>query len=171
MFKKSENYNTNIGDIMKKVLMIFTIVLIILISFFKKEEVLTVFNYSSEYEIYYLDFRCTDLNTNNFMNYFSDIDIDIIKIKPYINPLYKANFKNKEYIFDYKSNISNLNSFKDKYLEELKSINYEEYTFNKINGIKIDMVKVYANNSSIKKIQQFDKNVKYMFKYNDYINI
>ena len=170
MFIFLKNNNTNNGDYMKK-LIIFLILLSIIFFIDKKEKIIDVFNENNYYEIYYLDFRNTNLTTNNFIEYFNNKNIDILKIQPYINPIYRNKISFYEYQFDYSGINSNIKKLKDKYLSELKIINYDEYVKYRISGIKIDMVKVYAREEDIIKILNKDKSVKYMFNYIDYSKV
>ena len=162
--------NTNNGEIMKKIVIIL-VLLCILFIINKKETIISVFNSDDQYDIYYLDFRDSNLNTDNFLDYFDNINIDVLKIEPYINPLYKDKFNLDEYLFNYSGKGNNIKKFKDKYLEELKQINYSDYTSCIINGIKINMVKVFTTKEEIKKIIKNNKNVKYVFNYTDYASI
>ena len=155
---------------MKKYYVLF--LLIIIISFVVQDEnTLAAFNYNDIYDIYYLDFRDTNLNTNNFNDYFNLEDIDILKISPHIEETYKSKFKFDEYLFDYSSYSNNIKKFKDYFLEQIRLINYNDYELAKVNGIKIDMVKVFTTKNIILKIINKDKNVKYMFNYHDYLEV
>ena len=153
---------------MKKYYILFILILIIIFTV-DNESVMPVFN-ENDYDIYYLDFRNTNLNTNNFNDYFNE-EIDILKISPYINPIYKNKFSFDEYLFNYSSINNNIKIFKEKYLNELKKYNYDDYNYSLIYGIKIDMVKVYSNKKNINNLLNKDKNVKYVFNYIDYIDI
>ncbi len=154
---------------MKKYYLLF-ILMIIIILLVKEEKIVSVFYDYNSYDIYYLDFRNTNLTTENFSEYFND-KIDILKITPHINKIYKNKFKFDEYLFDYSSYNNNIKIFKEEFLKELKIINYDDYVKCKINGIKIDMVKVYSNKEDILKIIRKDKNVKYVFNYSDYVKV
>ncbi len=151
---------------MKKIIILF--LSIIIIFSISKASTKEVFN-EYDYNIYYLDFREANLTTENFNEYFNNIDI--LKISPYINPIYKNKFKFDEYLFDYSSYDNNIKKFKESFLKELKLINYSDYINCSIKGIKIDMVKVYARKSDINKIINKDKNVKYVFNYSDYVKV
>ena len=155
---------------MKKYYILF-ILIIIIIFMVQEEKYEAVFETDNIYEIYYLDFRNSNLNTNNFNDYFNDETIDVLKITPHISEIYVNKFNFDEYLFDYSSYNSNIKKFKDSFLEQLKLINYDDYESAKINGIKIDMVKVFANKNSILKILKSDKNVKYVFNYHDYLEV
>ena len=147
------------------------ILLIIIFLFNKSEKVIAVFGENNYYEIYYLDFRDSNLNTNNFLEYFNNENIDVLKIEPYINPIYKNKIEFDEYLFDYTSKSNNIKRFKETFLKKLKLINYDDYIKNNINGIKINMVKVYSNEKEIIKLLKKDKNVKYVFNYSDYSKV
>ena len=155
---------------MKKIIVIFILLMIVFI-INKSETIVSVFNDNDIYDIYYLNFKDTNLNTNNFLDYFDNINIDVLKIEPYINPLYINKFTFDEYLFNYSGKSNNIKKFKEKYLEELKQINYDEYIKYSINGIKINMVKVFTSKEEINKIVKNDKNVKYVFNYSDYISL
>ena len=155
---------------MKKICLII-LLLVSIFLFNRKEKIISVFSTDDYYEIYYLDFRNTNLNTENFLNYFSDDSIDILKIEPYINPIYKNKFDFNSYLFDYSSKKNNIKNFKNKYLEKLKQINYNDYFLYRVEGIKINLVKVYSNEEGIKRILKMDKNVKYVFNYTDYSKV
>jgi len=163
--------NINNGDLMKKVLIL--LILIFIFSFIlNKNKIQTVFSVDTEYEIYYLDFRKVNLNTNNFNDYFNNNNMDIIKIEPYVNPIYKDKIKNLNYLFDYYSNESNIKKFKERYLKEIKNNNYiDDYNKYLINGIKIEMVKVYSNYKEILELISLNNKIKYTFTYIDYQKI
>ncbi len=155
---------------MKKIYFILT-VLIIFFLFNNKDEIITVFNTNDYYEIDYLDVRDANLNTENFLDYFDNDDIDILKIEPYINPVYKNKIDFDTYLFNYSSKKNNIKIFKNIYLEKIKNINYDDYCFYRIKGVKIDLVKVYSTEENIKKILKKNKNVKYVFNYTDYSKV
>ena len=155
---------------MKKIIILLVLLCVIFI-INKKETIISVFNNDDQYEIYYLDFRDSNLTTNNFLDYFDNINIDVLKIEPYINPLYKDKFSFDEYLFNYSGKSNNIKKFKTKYLEELKQINYKDYTSCIINGIKINMVKVFTTKEEIKAITKSIENVKYVFNYTDYTSL
>jgi len=168
MFIFYKKINNNKGDSMKKYIII-GLLFLFLINI--KQKIEPVFNTNNVYSIYYLDFKNTNLNTENFLKYFNNPNIDILKIEPYINPIYKYKFSLTEYLFNYSSKNNNLKTFKKRFLEEIKGINYNDYSLCVINGIKIDMVKVYTTKEEIDKLLKLDNNVKYMFNYTDYSEI
>lgn len=60
------------------------------------------------------------LNTNNFFSFFSDINV--IRIYPYINPIYKDRIGNVSYKIDSFNLYYEINTFKNKYLSLIKKI-------------------------------------------------
>lgn len=86
------------------------------------------------------------LNTNNFLSYFSDINV--IRIYPYINPIYRDRIGEVSYEFD-SSNISyEIEIFKNKYLSLIKKNSYLDYNYLYLN-INIDRVDVYMSGSDL----------------------
>ncbi len=154
---------------MKKKIIILVIILLIF-SISNNERIVSVFDMGGLYEIYYLDFKEENLNTNNFESYFNE-NIDIIKIEPYINDIYKNKIGNVNYLFDHNDINYNINNFKEKYLKILKNNNYiDDYNKYSTNGIKINMVKVYTTETEILKLVN-NKKIKYYFTYTDYQHI
>lgn len=86
------------------------------------------------------------LNTNNFLSYFSDINV--IRIYPYINPIYRDRIGEVSYEFD-SFNISyEIEIFKNKYLSLIKKNSYLDYNYLYLN-INIDRVDVYMSGSDL----------------------
>ena len=123
---------------------IFLILIILALFFYKDSDAETVFNDDFEYSFYILEFPNNDLSTNNFNSIISDVQI--IWIRPYVNNLY-LNKLNRRYFYD------NVDKFKDKFIEEIASLYYEESLKLKIDGIIIKQVKVYSDGDSINKIK------------------
>lgn len=90
-----------------------------------------------------------NLNTKNFVNYFSGVKV--VRIYPSINPLY--NKKNNIY---YKFNSLNINkeidNFSDNYLKYVKKNSYKEYNYLYVNGIFIDKVDIYISGNDLYKL-------------------
>ena len=138
---------------MRKVI-IFIIIVVISIFFSliitKGEETEMVFSENSNYyDIYILDISKENINTNNIIDYFDDIKI--LEIYPYINPIYKKLININSYSFNtILSNRKNISLFTSEYLKKLEDNNLkEEIVKYRINGIKINKIKVYASNNSM----------------------
>ncbi len=138
---------------MRKVI-IFIIIVVISIFFSliitKGEETEMVFSENSNYyDIYILDISKENINTNNIIDYFDDIKI--LEIYPYINPIYKKLININSYSFNtILSNKKNISLFTSEYLKKLEDNNLkEEIVKYRINGIKINKIKVYASNNSM----------------------
>lgn len=141
---------------MRKVI-IFIIIVVISIFFSliitKGEETEMVFNeQDNSYDVYLLDISKENINTNNIFNYFEDVKI--LEIIPYINPLYKKVINISSYSFNtILSNKKNISLFINEYLNKLDEYHLKEEIINyRINGIKINKIKVYASNYSMNNI-------------------
>lgn len=118
---------------MKKLLILFIIILLIF-SYNKKEDI-EVFSYSKDetFDNYYINFKDCNLNTNNFIekfNYIKDSDFKILKITPY-------NDLNSEFLF-YTDDLEYiLSNFKNNYINLM--MDESKYTTNIcIKGVKIN---------------------------------
>ena len=141
---------------MRKVI-IFIIIVVISIFFSliitKGEETEMVFSENSNYyDIYILDISKENINTNNIIDYFDDIKI--LEIYPYINPIYKKLININSFSFNtILSNKKNISLFSNEYLNKLEDNNLKEEIIKyRINGIKINKIKVYASNNSMNNI-------------------
>lgn len=145
---------------MKKIFLVITI-LITLILFTNKEEVMLVNNQLDSNEMVTVLINIPGLNTNNFSNYF-DGNIEIIGIYPKVNMLYKEKIGNMYYQFN-KNNIKqDITSFtkyykgvleKNKFNNDLILINY--------NGISIESVKAYINGDNLENFMRKCNGCKY----------
>ncbi len=126
---------------MKKIILTFTICFFIFLSINSKEEVYPTFNMmNNDYSFYILEFPNKNISTNNFDDYFKDIDV--IWIEPYINSLYKQ--VKTRYQF------TNIGKFKEEFIDLLIKKGYRSEALNlKIEGIKIKKMKVYSSESNI----------------------
>lgn len=83
------------------------------------------------------------INTDNFLSYFSDINV--VRIYPYINPIYKNRIGDISYKFDRFNKSYEINSFRNMYLDLIKKNSYLDYNYLYLNGISIDRVDVYMS--------------------------
>ncbi len=128
---------------MKKLLLTFTICFFVMFSF-KEEKTMTTFNEDTAYSFYTLEFPLKNISTNNFNDYFKNIDV--ISIEPYINKLYQNQIK-QQYQF------TNIDKFKEDYLKVLENNGYRSEAVKlKIEGIKIKKIKVYSSNRDLARL-------------------
>lgn len=130
---------------MKKLLILFIIILLIF-SYNKKEDI-EVFSYSKDeiFDNYYINFKDCNLNTNNFIEKFSyikDSDFKILKITPYndLNSEFLFYTDDLEYILsNFKNNYINLMMDESKYttnicIKEIK-INTSNFILDKLKNV------------------------------------
>ena len=138
---------------MRKIIIFIIIILVFLFSFLiitNGEETTMVFNeQDNSYDVYLLDISKENINTNNIFNYFEDCKI--LEIIPYVNPIYKKVININSYSFNtILSNKKNISLFINEYLNKLDEYHLKEEIINyRINGIKINKIKVYASNYSM----------------------
>jgi len=156
--------NYKIGEIMlKKITLFFSLIIILVIISMSKEKTELVYNETtrdSKYHQIYLIFENNILNTNNFEDYFKDIKV--LKVFPYINPVYAGKIKaNYNYSFNHNNHNYDLERFKNNYINTLRNIGLigeaNEY---QVKGVIIKKVLIYSDLESIKKIVN-NENVKY----------
>lgn len=151
---------------LKKLLVALCIVISIILIMTSKKDTQLVYkeiDNSKDFQLIYLLFENNNLNTNNFMNYFKNIEV--IKIYPYINPVYANKIKaNYSYSFTKENYIYDLQKFTSIYLEKLRSLGLmKDSNKYQIKGVIINKVLVYSNLDIIKdKFQDFN-NIKYGF--------
>lgn len=88
-----------------------------------------------------------NLNTKNFSSYFDGINV--LRLYPKINPIYKNMIGNVSYKFS-SNNISNeINLFNNYYLSMIKKNSYSDYNYLYINGISIDKVLIYISGTDL----------------------
>ena len=145
---------------MKKMFLVIAI-LITLILFTNKEEVIIVNNELDSNEMMSILLIVPGLNTNNFTDYFDD-SIEIIGIYPKVNMLYKEKIGNMYYQFNknnIKQDITNFTKYyksvleKNKFNNDLILINY--------NGINIESVKVYISGDNLENFMSECSGCKY----------
>ena len=138
---------------MKKIFLV-TIILITLILFTNKEDVMVVNNELDSNEMETILINIPGLNTNNFSNYF-DGSIEIIGIYPKVNMLYKERIGNMYYQFN-KNNIKqDITSFIKYYRSVLEKNNFNnDLILINYNGISIESVKVYINGDNLEKFMR-----------------
>lgn len=151
----------------KKTIFFIVLVALLIISNIKKEKTELVYNEieDNSYRPIYLLFENKTLNTNNFLEYFNQIEV--IKIYPYINPVYAGKIKaNYNYSFTYNDYKYDLEKFKNNYIEILRNIGVtSEANLYQAKGVVINKVLV---NSSLKELEELLKkdNIKYSLKLN-----
>jgi len=96
------------------------------------------------YDLHTLSFD--NLSTNNFLNYFSDINV--IKLYPYVNPIYKESIG--DLVYEVRGNLSDeISNFKEQYLNIIKKNSYLDYNYLYINGINISKMDVYLSDKDL----------------------
>lgn len=148
---------------MKKVFVISSLILIILI-LSNRKEIRPVMNINSDndYNEYYLSFDKNEITTKNFLNIFEDKKI--IEIYPYISVSYKGKVidKYKKYEFDFNSNKRNIEKFEYNYINFIKNKGFYTESVNlKINGISINKVKLITNIEEINKLKSVSNTIQY----------
>lgn len=93
------------------------------------------------YDVYSV--KIEGLSTNNFLKIFDGIKV--IRIYPFVNPVYKKFIGNVFYSFKKNSMSDDLDLFRSSYLSLIKKNNYSDYNYLYINGIEIDKVDIYIN--------------------------
>ena len=125
--------------------------------FLFNDKALTVMNYSDDAKEYIITLN--SVNTDNFSNYFNYLKV--ISIYPDIDVSYesKIDVNLKEYYFDFNTNEKNIKNFKDKFINNVIKIGYNnKATLLTVEGIKIKKVKVF---DKLENIKNSLKNVKY----------
>ena len=123
---------------MKKVILL--IILVFLLNLTYEERISTTFKEDNEFDFYVLEFPNKNLSTNNFLNYFNDIQVVWVEVDS------KYNVK-KRY------NYTNISELKKNYLKELENNNYKLEAINfKISGFIIKKIKIYSNINKINKL-------------------
>jgi len=152
----------------KKIILCLTLITLLIILSISKEKTELVYNEitnDSEYRQIYLLFENNILNTNNFEEYLKDIEI--IKVYPYINPIYAGKIKaNYSYSFTHDNHTYDLERFKNNYIETLRNIGLmNEANEYQVRGVIIKKVSVYSDLDGIKDLIK-NENIKYSFKLN-----
>ena len=99
---------------------------------------------NDSYDLHTLSFD--NLSTNNFLNYFSDINV--IKLYPYVNPIYKESIG--DLVYEVRGNLSDeISNFKEQYLNIIKKNSYLDYNYLYINGINISKMDVYLSDKDL----------------------
>ena len=100
---------------------------------------------NDSYNLHTLTFE--NLSTNNIFLYFSNINI--VKIYPYVNPIYSD--KIGELFYEVRGyNLSDeINNFKEKYLNLIKKNSYLDYNYLYTNGINISKMDVYISDKDL----------------------
>ena len=129
---------------MKKILLAFTICFFILFNF-KEEKTIATFSESDTfYALYTLEFPLKNISTNNFNDYFQNIDV--VLIEPYINDLYYNRIK-RQYKF------TNIVKFKEEHIKVLEDSGYRSEAVKlKVEGIKIKKIKVYSSKRDLSRL-------------------
>lgn len=123
---------------MKKIIIL--IIFIFLLNLNYSENVITTFKENVDNSFYILEFPNNNITTNNFLNYFNDIQVIWVEVDS------KYNVK-KRY------NYTNISELKKSYLKELENNNYKLEAINfKISGFIINKIKIYTNINKINKL-------------------
>lgn len=120
---------------MKKIIIL--IIFIFLFNLNYSENIMTTFKENNLNNFYILEFPNNNLSTNNFLNYFNDIQVIWIEF----NTKYDVK---KRYVY------KDIVDVKNKYIEELNKNNYKVDAINMfVSGIVINKIKVYSNINKI----------------------
>ena len=132
---------------------------------YPQENVQTVFYEDEDYGIYEIYFEKGELNTNNILNRFKDIQV--LTIYPYINPIYSEKIKLKSYSFQ---NDFDIEKFKNKYIKELEESGFKNEAVNiNLEGISLVKVKVYSKESILQENNFIYKKIITRIKIKHYI--
>ena len=120
---------------MKKIIVL--IIFIFLFNLNYSENIMTTFKENNLNNFYILEFPNNNLSTNNFLNYFSDVQVIWIEFNT------KYDIK-KRYVY------KDIDEVKNKYIDELNKNNYKMDAINMfVSGIVINKIKVYSNINKI----------------------
>ncbi len=120
---------------MKKIILL--IIFIFLFNLNYSEKIVTTFKENNLNNFYILEFPNNNLSTNNFLNYFSDVQVIWIEFNT------KYDIK-KRYVY------KDIDEVKNKYIDELNKNNYKVDAINMfVSGIIINKIKVYSNINKI----------------------
>ena len=132
---------------MKKIILL--IIFIFLLIFNYNEKIVTTFKEDVNNSFYILEFPNNNITTNNFLNYFDNIQVIWVEV-------------NSKYNVKKRYNYYNIDKLKKDYLEELENNNYKLEAINhQISGIIINKIKVYSNINKINKLNIENMIVKY----------
>lgn len=146
------------------------IVLLILGMIVNNSKIKTEMVYSEieehNYRQIYLLFENNNLNTNNFIELFNNIVV--LKIYPYINPVYASRIKaNYNYSFNHGNYSYELEKFKTEYLKVLKNIGLvSEANYYQSSGVIIKRVLVYEDINNLRNLLGKFNGIKYSLSYN-----
>lgn len=123
---------------MKKIIIL--IIFIFLLNLNYEERISTAFKEDNEYNFYVLEFPNKNLSTNNFLDYFDNIQVIWVEVD--------SNYNVKK-----RYNYTNISKLKESYLKELENNNYKLEAINlKISGFIINKIKIYTNINKINKL-------------------
>lgn len=155
----------------KKIIVCFSLVFILILLNSTKEKTELVYkeidnNNNDEYSQIYLLFENNSLTTNNFEDYLKYFRI--LKIYPYINPIYVNRIKaNYSYTFNYQNHTYDLSEFKQSYIKNLKNLGLVSEANNyDINGVVINKVLVHTTMENINMFFKNFPNIKYSYNLN-----
>lgn len=100
------------------------------------------------YNIYSVSIE--NLNTKNFHTFFSGVDV--VRIYPSVNPIYKNKIGEVSYRFRSSNIDKEINVFRQNYLEFIKKNSYKDYNYLYVNGIDISKVDIYISGSKLYKL-------------------
>lgn len=100
------------------------------------------------YNIYSVSIE--NLNTKNFHTFFSGVDV--VRIYPSVNPIYKNKIGEVSYRFRSSNVDKEINVFRQNYLEFIKKNSYKDYNYLYVNGIDISKVDIYISGSKLYKL-------------------
>ncbi|MBP3919947.1 MAG: hypothetical protein J6D28_00085 [Bacilli bacterium] len=130
---------------MKKVFIITIILIIFSIASIKSKSEYNYLLKENSYNLYKIKIK--NLNTKNINNYIDKVNIK--KIYPKINPIYKEKIGNIAYQINSSNMKLEIDEFKRKYLNIIKKNNYSDYNYLYANGIDIEAIEVYMNSKDL----------------------
>ena len=134
----------NNGEYMKKIYIVIIVVALVYVVNVKSRSYDYLLD-SDCYDLYTLSFE--NLNTKNILKYFSNINI--IRIYPRVNSIYKERIGNISYEINSDNLHYEIDLFKEKYLSLIKKNSYLDYNYLYMNCIPIDRLDVYISGSDL----------------------
>lgn len=139
---------------MKKVLFIFFLIFFCYFLPNKRIETTTTFiEYNNSYNKYDVNIYSCNITTKNINNIFSNYNIKIVALYPYIEKYYK-NILSNDLEYFYIENIKDLSSFNNYYKRLLKKLglNNNANLIN-INGIRLEKIIIYSKYNEFNRLK------------------
>lgn len=130
----------------KRVLILLFLVIVLTLISYGKEKTETVVNVNIN-NLYQLDISHLNITTKNISKYFASDEI--VKIYPYVNPIYINVVGKMEYEIDGSLDQS-IERFKNNYLKKLRDNGYtSDYETMVIEGIRLESIEIFTNKNRI----------------------